>query len=328
MIRPADVTVVIPTRDRWPRLSLTLNSALNQVGITHEVVVVDDASADETPLRLASVQDPRLRVIRHKTVQGVASARNSGLFAARGTWVAFLDDDDLWSPEKLRSQLDAAMAEGAVFVYSAIVLLDEHRHVVGSLPLPDPTQLLPLLLRQQVIPAGASNVMARTHLVRALGGFDTKLQQFADWDLWIRLAAAGRAAVCPQAHVGYVKHSGNMLLGDQEGVWRELEYLARKHQEASRAAGRMFDTIGVARWIAVGYRRAGKRRCAARAYVQGALAQGPLDIRGRAGNLARALAVVLAGERLLRRRATRPPTREPPWLAQYRHAALAPVQRP
>src|SRR2546421_12955356 len=105
MMAAPEATVIIPTRDRWPLLAVTLCGALAQEGVTLEVIVVDDGSVDQTPRRLAEVIDERVRVIRHPSSRGVAAARNSAIAAARGEWLAFLDDDDLWAPHKLRIQL-------------------------------------------------------------------------------------------------------------------------------------------------------------------------------------------------------------------------------
>jgi glycosyltransferase involved in cell wall biosynthesis len=205
-----DVSVVIPTRGRWSLLSLTLAGALGQEGVEHEVVVVDDGSRDETPERLAEIRDDRLRVVRNERPVGVAAARNRGIAEARGEWVAFLDDDDLWSPRKLRAQLDAAEAEGADFAYSAVVAVDETLNVTRALPFPKPHELLRRELRLNALPAGGSNVMVRSGLLGKDGGFDERLYHLADWDLWIRLAADARGAASPEVDVAYVEHGVNM----------------------------------------------------------------------------------------------------------------------
>src|SRR3712207_5655017 len=107
--RIPEISVVIPTRDRCAELMVAgLPAALGQEGVDHEVIVVDDGSADGTSALLADREEGRLRVIRNDSPRGVAAARNQGLRAALAEWVAFLDDDDLWSPHKLRDQLDAA----------------------------------------------------------------------------------------------------------------------------------------------------------------------------------------------------------------------------
>ena len=103
-----EVSVVIPTRDRSRLLGLTLHSVLWQRGVVVVVVVVDDGSTDDTAQTVAGLADPRVRLVRHDTAQGVSAARNRGITEAHGRWVAFLDDDDLWAPDKLACQLQAA----------------------------------------------------------------------------------------------------------------------------------------------------------------------------------------------------------------------------
>src|SRR5678816_1662061 len=103
-----NVSVVIPTRNRSALLAMTLRSVLHQKSVDLEVIVVDEASTDETATMLAAVTDTRLRVIRHDTPQWLAAARNHGAIEANGQWLAFIDDDDLWAPDKLVRQVEAA----------------------------------------------------------------------------------------------------------------------------------------------------------------------------------------------------------------------------
>ena len=269
---PLDVSVVIPTRSRWHLLSTAaLPAALEQRGVRHEVIVVDDGSTDETQRRLGELGDPRVVVIRHESSRGVAQARNAGLAAARGRWVSFLDDDDLWAPPKLGAQLAAAEAADATFAYAGGAGLDaSHRYLFAVAP-PDPVTVTRQLLRWNVIWCGCSNVVARTEVVRALGGFDERLFQLADWDLWIRLALAGRAAATADILVGYVMHEESMLLTDRRDVFPELDYLAEKHRAAHEAHGVELDRALFSRWVARGHRLADRRVQAARTYARGAV---------------------------------------------------------
>jgi glycosyltransferase involved in cell wall biosynthesis len=319
-----EVTVCIPTRNRWRLLSAhALPSALLQEDVDHEVIVVDDGSIDETPARLAELSEPRLRVLRHETRRGVAHARNTGIAAARGEWIAFLDDDDVWSPRKLRAQLDAASAQAADLVYAAIVKLDERGAVTELPPPPEPADLASALLARNVLRGGCSNVLAKTDLVRGLGGFDETLYQLADWDLWIRLAHAGRPGVCRDVLVGCVDHNQSMLLRTERDIFEEFGYLVEKHREVSRARGVEFDRAFFTRWVALGSVRAGRRLRAARLYLRAARDQGDPK------NVVRALAALLGEPALVlaRRlvgsasRAQRAPDDRvaiPEWLALYR----------
>jgi glycosyltransferase involved in cell wall biosynthesis len=279
-----EVSVVIPTRGRWPLLARTLAGALAQEEVEHEVIVVDDGSTDETRARLEEFDDPRVKVVRHRQRRQLAAARNSGVEAARGDWVAFLDDDDLWSPLKLRAQLSAAADRNAVFAYSSGLIVDPDLTVLQTSPAPDPDRILELLLRGNWIPVGASNVIARTDLVRRLGGFDEGLVHFADWDMWLRLAASGRAAAVQEPLVAYLLHGENMVLTDSRDVVREFDRLTAKHELLAGGYGVTPDRVvpdrmGVRRWLGWGHARAGRRFRAAGWYLLSALHRSPYGRR-------------------------------------------------
>ena len=305
-----EVTVVVPTKNRWRALELALDSALRQEDVDVEVIVVDDGSRTEAPPRIED--DRRVRLLAHETSLGVARARNTGIAAARGEWVAFLDDDDIWSPRKLRAQLDTASSQEASFVYSDVLALDERLRPTAVLAAPDPETLAASLLHQQVIPAGASNVTVATALVRSLGGFDENLVQLADWDLWIRMAQSGRAAASREVLVGWVKHPENMLLTKRQSIFRELEYLIEKHRAASAELRAEFDRVGFVRWVAGGHGRAGRRFRAARLYLDCGLAD--RNVR----DFARAARILLGPRPMRMRRRAIPPERAIAWLARYR----------
>jgi glycosyltransferase involved in cell wall biosynthesis len=263
-------------------------------------------------------------VIRHESARGVAQARNAGIAAARGAWIAFLDDDDLWAPQKLRRQLDAAAARHASFAYCAAGWLDERKHFLHALAPPDPEGLDLRLLRWNEIWAGCSNVIARTDVVRRLGGFDERLFQLADWDLWIRLSLDGHAAAVEDVLVGYVLHPQSMLLTDRRDVFAEFRYLVDKHRDVAARTGAHPDAAKFWRWVAAGHLRAGRRGAAARTYVQGArisrdprlLLRALAALPGRRGlAAARAIARGLRGDdaaKVLRD--------EPAWIEHFRRA--------
>jgi hypothetical protein len=261
---------VIPTRDRWAVLQRALLAATSQKDVDVEVLVVDDASTDGSPERVEQLDDARVRLIRRSASGGPGVARNAGIAAAKGEWVAFLDDDDFWSPRKLRAQLDAANAAGATMVYADAIALDDEFGVIEALPGPDPSDLADALMLGGAIPAGSSNVMMHATLIEHLGGFDERLSQLADWDLWIRAATTVSAARCPEVLVAYVHHAASMMTGHVRTLRKEFGYLREKHRDMARGRAHGFDTAGFERWIGWGESRAGSRRRAATRYLSAA----------------------------------------------------------
>ncbi|MGF1496342.1 MAG: glycosyltransferase family 2 protein [Elainellaceae cyanobacterium] len=105
-----EVSVIIPAYNTETYIEAAIASALNQTCTNLEVVVVDDASTDQTAALVAQIPDPRVRLIRQSHNQGAAVARNRALAAARGRWVAVLDSDDWYAPERLEVLLREAIA--------------------------------------------------------------------------------------------------------------------------------------------------------------------------------------------------------------------------
>ena len=285
MANTPEVSVVIPTKDRWPMLSrIALPAALGQEDVDVEVIVVDDGSSDATGAELATLaaEDGRVRAVRHDHPRGVGAARNAGIAAAQGEWIAFLDDDDFWAPRKLRTQLDAARSESASFVYAGAVAVDETGRVLYSYPFPASAELRGKLLVSDVLPAGASNVAVRTDVLREVGGFDERFLQIEDWDLWIRLAAAGRPAAVPDVLVGALMHGRNKHASHDQSD--EVERLVQKHASMTPPLHLLVDRRGHGRWVASQHSRAGMHRRAARLYLRSAVRYRNLGDVARAGD--------------------------------------------
>jgi len=265
------VSIVIPTHNRRELLLRTVRTALAQHAVAVEVLVVDDGSTDGTADAVRALGDPRVCVHRHERPVRVAAARNSGAGLARGAWIAFLDDDDLWSPAKLAHQLNAVSTTGRGWVYAGAVEIDAGDRLLGGDPPPSPEALVAGLPRGNLMPAGCSNVMIRAELLRALDGFDLQLRHLADWDLWLRLAAIGPPACVPLPLVAYRSHEGQATL-DPDGMMAEGRLLEARH-------GANLNSIR--RWRAWSHLRRGERRLAVRAYARAVLA-GDVSSLGRA----------------------------------------------
>ena len=179
-----DVSVVIPTFNRHALLGEALESVRRQTVRPREIIVVDDGSSDGTAERL---DGDDLVVIRQAN-RGVAAARNAGVVRASGEWVAFLDSDDVWRPEKLERQL-AAVAERPEVDWH---YCDSHAVDAAGDPRPPHRKarfdgaVAPQLFEHVFI--HTSGVLMRRALFARLGGFREELRNCEDYDLWLRAA--------------------------------------------------------------------------------------------------------------------------------------------
>jgi glycosyltransferase involved in cell wall biosynthesis len=310
-VAATEVSVVLPTRNRWGMLGQALRSAFEQQDVDLEVIVIDEASSDETPAGLGRIDDPRLTVIRHDAPEGVARARNAAIERARGRWISFLDDDDLLAPDNFRTQLGHAEDPSVVLLYSGRVEVDEALTVQHLSPPNDPEGLERRILLGNVV-GPPSGVLVRSDALERVGAFDESFSAMADWDLWIRIATLGPAKVSTEPLLAYRRHSGSMTVAKGDEVLDEFERLGAKHGPAAATQGIEFGAEFVGPWVASRDLAEGRRLRAARGYAR-------LAVRERSRrNLMRALAAI-GGRRLERlgRAMESRATPRPEWLERY-----------
>jgi predicted hotdog family 3-hydroxylacyl-ACP dehydratase len=187
------VSVIIPTYNRAHLLVEAIGSVLNQTLDNLELIVVDDGSTDNTECVVASVGDPRLKYVRRLN-GGVAAARNTGLKNASGEFVAFLDSDDLFLPDKLAEQIGAMDDDPSPgLVYGLYYRLKQDGSSVrqGNC-YPAGSRYLPLRTPRIFI----QTVLVKRSWLERIGGFDENLSVCEDQDLLWRLSAAGCWTVC------------------------------------------------------------------------------------------------------------------------------------
>lgn len=264
----SDVTVIIPTHNRRKLLARTLHSVLAQTDVDLAVVVVDDGGSDDTQDFLRDHPDARVRSIRHPVPLGVSAARNSGIAAATTRWVAFTDDDDLWAPDKLRSQLDALAADpSARWSCTGSVNLDLGCQVsLSHYPLPD-HDVGAALLRLNPVPGGGSGVLAERELAEAVGGFDEAISNLADWDFYIRLGLAARVAPVHSLQIGYLVHATGMAHNIPRSE-REYRYLDVKYERDRRRLGVERDDVNWLSYLAGLAYHSGRRRASIRLHAE------------------------------------------------------------
>lgn len=180
------VSLIITTHQRPHFLRRAIKSA-RRAGSNIEIVVVDDASSDETAEACADFDD--IRYVRAERNQRVAGARNLGILASSGEYLAFLDDDDIRLPTSLDAQLELlASHPEAGLVYGQALIGDQWGTLTGSsYPARCPQgDVLWELLSRNFIPSGTA--VFRRSCIFKVGLFDERIPGLDDWDLWIRIA--------------------------------------------------------------------------------------------------------------------------------------------
>jgi len=183
------VSVIIPTYNNASFLGEAVESVLSQTYKKIEILVVDDGSTDTTAQVIEKYKE-QVRYL-YKENGGVSSARNRGLEEARGEWVAFLDADDLWLPDKLQSQMEPMIQNDRVgIVTCGAMMINEEDQMIDQFMIPDyrnRENLLKSLYKENVI-SGGSQVLVRKKCLERVGNFDESLKCGEDWDMWLRIA--------------------------------------------------------------------------------------------------------------------------------------------
>lgn len=224
------VSVIIPTHNRFDLLPHAIDSVLGQTFKDFELIVVDDGSTDETQDLLRSYEAKgRLRGIRIEKRQGGNAARNAGLRLARGEFLAFLDDDDIWIPKKLESQLRVLERAPGVALVGCWFVRDG---LVEKLPLEIPERML---LAGNFV-GSFSFCMFRKSDLLAVGGLDETLRNSQDWDLWLRLAERGRIYIVPECLVKYATRRSDRVTEkrDRQEYYRHFLTVVSRHEHKMR----------------------------------------------------------------------------------------------
>jgi glycosyltransferase involved in cell wall biosynthesis len=197
------ISVIIPVYNGEKTIRETIESVLNQSFKDFEIIVIDDGSKDATLEVVNSIQDPRLKVFSYPNARQAAS-RNRGFSHSTGEFIAFLDADDLWTPNKLEAQLKALQDNPqAAVAYSWSNCIDEtgkflreasHSTLSGD--------VYPKLLLCDFLDNGSNPLVRRQALIEA-GSFDESLPPAEDWDMWLRLAARYHFVAVPYPHILY-----------------------------------------------------------------------------------------------------------------------------
>jgi glycosyltransferase involved in cell wall biosynthesis len=196
------VSVVLPTFNRGHIIELSIRSVLAQTYNNIELIVIDDASTDDTEKKIEELNDSRIKYLKLKENVGASAARNKGISLARGILVAFQDSDDIWFPKKLERQIDSYndmynRYETVAGCFCRYIKISGNN---GTNVVPLSSDLLAnegnyhekLLIRNLI---GTPTILAKKEALDKVGGFDSSLSTDEDWDLVLKLTKLYRFAL-------------------------------------------------------------------------------------------------------------------------------------
>jgi glycosyltransferase involved in cell wall biosynthesis len=230
------ISVVLPTHNRSRLLRRAVESVLGQTLRDFELIIINDNSTDDTAQVLAELQaqDARIRILHREANSGAAAARNAGIALARGQWVAFQDDDDLWLVEKLERQLRAVTEAGPAFGWclSGYVRIEPHRDTwVGS-----EFYVQQLDWRRGIGPGGPEwslistpGWLVRRSVLEQAGRFDESIRSWDDWELGLRLWQATQLTVVQGPLWIQDRIQGAGLTKAERARGNDLQIIMRKH---------------------------------------------------------------------------------------------------
>jgi glycosyltransferase involved in cell wall biosynthesis len=223
------VSVIIPTYNRAHLLSRAIKSVLNQTFQGFEIIIVDDASTDDTDKLVASFHDSRIRYIRHEKKYGGGAARNSAIKQAQGDYIAFLDSDDEWLPEKLEKQMKFFENAPTTLGLVSTGALDIRENIPYQ-------KYIPMFrgnLAQRILIDNCVGingiVLVRKECFSKAGLFDENLRVSEDWDLWIRIAQHYDVDFTPEILLRYYPQADSMIMHHADGVEAHRKIFKKYH---------------------------------------------------------------------------------------------------
>ena len=240
------VSIVIPTYNRPKKLIRAVESVIEQTYTDWELIVVDDSSdvdAEET-----IPDDDRIRYIQHECNKGAPAARNTGIDASNGEFIALLDDDDAWKSEKIERQLKKLqeLSKGYGMLYSGRDIIRDGDFVETYIPT-ESGYVFNNLLERNHIPS--ETPLIRRGCFSDVGGFDTAFQSFQDLDMWLRIADAYKIGVVSESlAIAYHGHD-DQISNDADRKYAGLSRLLNKYGDEFKnhpqILAQRYKTLGV-----------------------------------------------------------------------------------
>jgi glycosyltransferase involved in cell wall biosynthesis len=271
------VSVVIPTYNRAHLVSRSIQSVLSQTYQDFEVIVVDDGSTDNTSEAVNSIGDERVNYIRHDVNKGASASRNTGIRAARGELIGFLDSDDEWLPQKLQKQVDRfdIASPNVGLVYGGYVVIDdETKKAIGQVHPEKRGYVFKEVLKASHPPSPLTPLVKR-ECFEKVGLFDEDIRFGEDWDMWLRIAEHYEFDFVDEMVAKY-HVSRHQVTRDRVSALEELSKFRAKHQrQLSENPAILAHQL---KWIGQRYLLDGEY-AAARGYLVQAVRANPRGVR-------------------------------------------------
>ncbi len=184
------VAVIISTYNRSAFLKRAIESVCGQTYTDFEIIVVDDASTDDTPGVVAQFRDKPIKYIRHDENKGGSASRNTGISKSQSDYIAFLDDDDEWLPEKLARQVSVLDAGDKLLggVCTGHFNVDDKSGAITGEWIPSHRGNLSKKILETNCLSTTSSLLLKKETFETVGLFDEQLKSFQDYDMWVRIA--------------------------------------------------------------------------------------------------------------------------------------------
>ncbi len=202
------VSVVIPVYNSELYIKECINSVLSQTYENYEIIVVDDGSTDKSADIISEFQSNKIKLFRQKN-SGVAAARNYAARVAQGMWLAFIDSDDIWYPDKLSRQLDKCHHLNWSHTDSYFIgnVYPEHTRSTDFTAKFEGSILSDLVVENFI---GTSSVVIKKEIFYEFDGFSPELKALEDWDLWLRVASKYDICYLDEVLDGYRTQSNSI----------------------------------------------------------------------------------------------------------------------
>ena len=222
------VSIIMPSYNTGKFIEKTINSVINQTYNNWELIIVDDCSNDNTDEIVKSINDSRIVYLKNEKNSGAAVSRNKALREAKGRWIAFLDSDDLWVPQKIEKQIKFMKENNYYFSYTNYIEIDENDNLNGKI-VTGPKRITKTGMFNYCWP-GCLTVMYDAKKIRLIQIEDIKKNN--DYAMWLKVCKKADCYLLNEELAMYRKRSGSISNHSYMSLikWHYKLYREAEHQ--------------------------------------------------------------------------------------------------